>query len=166
MFYNLPIEINLLINSYYSDFICIKNKILLGKIYKIKQNIQEDIDNLCYLNESIYRFKKNKIINKLKNNEIIGNNINNYINKIEKVLTIPKNIVLFECIKKIERNWYETIEKVCKQNINKFCNHTLLNMECDDDYHKPRYEFYCLFCQKEVYRMNFPKDYKILQYRY
>lgn len=161
MLFDLPLEIQKIINEYEEDYLPKKFSIIKNKIQGEISHTQLYLSKVSGFNK-IFAIMNDVAMDELPNESLVGPSFNNWIHNIKRELVIPEDIREYTQNKRQKLGHYEQLNSRCEAVINNHCKHKVLKSESDYDYHRPRYEFHCILCHTQVYRYQFKKDTRIM----
>ena len=147
----LPESILYYINEYEPNFIV---SLCILKKYKFENEIliqNELIEKVQYLKKLIEQFDC-EYLNSLYFDDNVGELYLNYKSRLKKQLRIPEKIIMESCKNKSKVKIMKLLINKYDDIIMKRCKHTQLRSESDYDYHRPRYEYFCCLCNKQIFR--------------
>jgi|TARA_Y100000389_G_C17404426_1_gene487242 hypothetical protein len=161
MLFCLPNELQKFISEYDEEFFP-KKFIILKKKIRV-----ELMDTNVYLSK-VEKFNKvfdamnDNVMNELKKENTIGSSFESWVGHIKRELSVPHDIAEYTRSKRQKYRHYKEMLNTCELALSRCCNHKTLRKESDDDYHRPRYEYFCVLCHTQVYRYNFKNDTKFI----
>lgn len=161
MLFTLPIEICMLINEYDEDFIVKKNSLVRCKIQESMYNCHEYLRNVEKLNSLMLNLEDSRL-DELMKDSIVGGSFTSLIGNIRNQFIVPNDIRNYTSKKREQVRYLRCIEDICEVNISKYCKHKVVKGESDCDYHRPRYEFHCVMCHKQIYRNQLVEEIKVV----
>lgn len=161
MLFDLPLDVEKIINKYDEDFITKKFVIIKAKIEGEILRTECYLSKVCKFNQ-IFEVMKSDVMRDLQKESQVGSSFQQWIGNIKRELLLPKDICEYTTGKRRKLKHYEQLLSECENAVYGHCKHRTLRGDSDDDYHRPRYEFHCTLCHKQVYRCNINADTKII----
>jgi len=156
MLLSLPKDIDYLISEYDIDYNTKKTIIIKHKIDLIIKECTTRISNIESIENLPIELTHYSHI--LQNDLDIKDAIDKYAKNCCTYLKIPKDVIEYKNkqIDTIKR--YTLLSSRLGCNILNTCNHSCILVKSDYDYHKPRYEYTCRLCFKNLCNTKIPKN--------